>query len=396
MKQILTKSFVAVLMGAYLFSTAAAWGVFRFVIKGTTPPDLTAPLTEELGQAGQDFGDLLLDIDPAAAKNAPCPINGELYTEVEKDAWVKRRPMLIMIENHQESRPQSGLSTADVVYESVAEGAITRFMGVFYCDAISHDIIIGPVRSARTYFLDWASEYSKNPIYVHVGGANLPGKANALGQIEDYGWGGENDLNQFALTVKECWRDYSRLDHPVATEHTMYCSSEALWKAAGNRGWEAISEDGDDWTKTYTAWKFADPQPETPQATAIEFDFWTDYLDYRVKWEYDSTSNLYRRINGGQNHLDRNSNLQLDTRVVVVQFTRETGPIDEAKHLLYGTTGSGKALIFQNGQVVQGTWAKKNRLSRTVFYDSRGKEMEFARGKIWIHNLPSSQTVNFN
>jgi hypothetical protein len=159
-----------------------------------------------------------IDEDPALPRTEACPLNGSLKTQQAKDAWSKRRPLAVMIENHEESRPQSGLSSADVVYEAVAEGGITRFMAVFLCPF--NDIQVGPVRSARTYFLDWVSEY--NSLYAHVGGANTPGPANALGQIIDYKI---LDLNQFGIGFPTFWRDYQRLGHPVATEHTMYSSA---------------------------------------------------------------------------------------------------------------------------------------------------------------------------
>jgi len=76
-----------------------------------------------------------------------------------------------MIENHLDSRPPSGLSRADVIYEAVAEGGITRFLTVFYCGVASEDVRIGPIRSARIYFLDFASEYGDKPLFVHQGGA---------------------------------------------------------------------------------------------------------------------------------------------------------------------------------------------------------------------------------
>ena len=76
-----------------------------------------------------------------------------------------------MIENDVTVRPQSGLSLADIVYEAVAEGGITRFMGVFYCGAQADVARVAPVRSARIYFVNLAAEYN-TPIYMHVGGAN--------------------------------------------------------------------------------------------------------------------------------------------------------------------------------------------------------------------------------
>src|SRR3989338_101365 len=199
---------------------------------------LVSPALEEgLAKAGKP----LVVINPQEPKNQTCPLNGLAYTTTEKNLWEKRRPLTVMIENHQEARPQSGITSADIVYEAVAEGGITRFLAIYHCQNFAQ---VGPVRSARTYFLDWISEYVDSPLYVHVGGANTPGPANALGQIEDYGWGAYNDMNQFSIGFPTFWRDYNRLGRPVATEHTMYSTTDKLWKAAKERGLSAKSKDG--------------------------------------------------------------------------------------------------------------------------------------------------------
>src|SRR5581483_1317594 len=140
-------------------------------------------------------GDKLV-FNETAPKTEACPLNGALYSKEQKNWWEGHRPLGVMIENHQNARPQSGLSSADVVYEVVAEGGITRFLSVFYCQDAG---TVGPIRSARTYFLDFISEYGTNPLYTHVGGANQPGPADALSQIDSYGWGGYNDMNQFSI-----------------------------------------------------------------------------------------------------------------------------------------------------------------------------------------------------
>src|SRR3989344_1737013 len=72
--------------------------------------------------------------EPDEPKTEECPLNGSMRTKKAKDNWVTRRPLAVVIENHTEARPQSGLSSADIIYEAVAEGGITRFMGVFYCN----------------------------------------------------------------------------------------------------------------------------------------------------------------------------------------------------------------------------------------------------------------------
>ena len=151
-----------------------------------------------------------LVFDDSLPKTEPCPINGEKYSTQQREWWENHRPLGVMIENHENARPQSGINAADITYEIVAEGGITRTLNIYYCQAPAQ---VGPVRSARTYFLDYMSEYGDSPLYAHVGGANTPGPADALGQISEYGWGGYNDLNQFSIGFPTFWRDYNRLGH---------------------------------------------------------------------------------------------------------------------------------------------------------------------------------------
>jgi len=151
-----------------------------------------------------------LSFDDTKPKTESCPLNGALYSKDQRQWWETHRPLGIMVENHENSRPQSGIIGADVVYEVISEGGITRFLTIFYCRDAGQ---VGPIRSARTYFLDIISEYGDSPLYVHVGGANTDGPANALGQIEQYGWVGYNDINQFSVGFPTFWRDYDRLGH---------------------------------------------------------------------------------------------------------------------------------------------------------------------------------------
>lgn len=397
-----SKKFFAILtfLGIYLLSTGISFAVFDYLKK---PLELlekkTTPTKEE---------NLLVDI--SGPKNQICPLNGQKYTQAEKDVWVTRRPLTVMIENHEEARPQSGLSSADVVYEVVAEGGITRFLAVYYCDAIARETIIGPVRSARTYFVDWASEYGETPLYVHVGGAHCDpasgsgceggAKADALGQIGDYGWEGENDLNQFSIGYPTFWRDYERIGHTVATEHTMYSTSERLWVVAKQRDWTNKDPEGVDWTKNFESWSFKDEGKEKDRNASnnIEFVFWEGYDAYKVKWEYDEKNNSYKRLNGGNPHLDLNNNQQLTVKNVAVLFMKESSADDGYQgnlHLLYNTTGEGKMLLFQDGQVIEGKWVKKSRIQRTKFYTQAGKELKFNPGKIWLEIVPTGANIAY-
>ena len=387
MRQLVTAQNVRIsitLLGLYLLSAGISWLVFFFVVKPSVP------LISPIGLTGKRAG-----IDPNAPKTESCPLNGKKYTKQEREIWEQRRPLTVMIENHDEARPQSGLYNADVVYEAVAEGGITRFLVVFYCGASAEELTIGPVRSARVYFMDWASEYGDKPLYVHVGGANRPGPADALGLIARYGWLSDgNDFNQFAIGFPAFWRDYERIGHPVATEHTMYSTTDKLWQVAQERKLEAKDESGVLWNKEFVPWKFKEPGA-TGSVASISFPFWSGYEQYSVRWTYDGASGVWKRENGGRSHTDLNNNQQLTAANVVVLFTSERSLGDVEKHLLYQTTGSGKALIFQAGGVVEGTWKKQERTSRTQFLDKTGKEISLVAGPIWIEVLPAGTEVTY-
>ena len=347
--------------------------------------------------------------DPGLPKTEVCPLNGKLHTEPDRAAWETRRPLLVMLENSAEARPHSGLSKADIVYEAVAEGGISRFMGVFYC-GVGENTELAPVRSARTYFLDWASEYSPNPLYAHVGGANCSRdegtgqctshpKAMALEQIQQYGWGGStgNDLNQFALSFPICYRNPDRLTTPVATEHQMVCQTDKLFEKAADRGWTNVDEDGISWDEDYVPWTIKEDAPadQRGSVSTIDMFFWPGYEDYDVTWDYNAETNEYLRKTGGKEHKDLEADKQLVAKNIVVQFVVETETGDIHKHLLYGTIGTGDALIFQDGTVIEGTWAKKTRLARTIFSDSDGNEIEFNPGVIWIEAIPAGNEVSY-
>lgn len=323
-----------------------------------------------------------------------------------------------MIENHQDSRPQSGLQTADIVYEAVAEGGITRFMGVFYCGQVAgsqaNKYDVGPVRSARTYFLDLASEYSDYPLYNHVGGANCSSatdggpcttatKAQALEQISAYGWtnkGTWSDLSQFSLSYKACRREPDRTGDSRATEHTMYCSSEELWNIAQTRGLtNSTVAKKTSWDKNYRSWLFKqEDKPGTDlNATNISFDFWSSIKNYNVSWKYDNINNVYKRFNGGVEHVDFNTQEVITSKNIVIQYVKESRSVDEHFHNLYAVIGSGTGILIQNGTKTDITWSKANRVSRTIYKDKlTKKEINFVPGNVWIEILPIGNSVSFN
>lgn len=331
-------------------------------------------------------------------KTEECPINGKMYPKTSKEKWEKRRPLGIMVENHTDSRPQSGISSADVVYEAVAEGGITRFLAIFYCQDAK---FVGPVRSARVYFIKLLEGYGNYPLYAHVGGANTEGPADALGYIETLKWAQYNDLNQFSVPFPNFWRDYDRLPDR-ATEHTVYTSTDKLWKyAKDKRELANVDEEGIVWDKEFTPWKFQDDaktEERGEDGSKISFGFWTQFAsDYAVTWTYNKKTNGYKRENGGSAHTDKNNGKQIEAKDVVVIFANESSANDgyEGGHILYKVVGSGEALVFQNGNAISATWQKTDKTSNIVFTDEDDKDISLVRGQVFVEVLPTGNKVTY-
>ena len=362
-------------IGLYLVALGVSYMVFSSVLK--SPISISTP-----------FGNLT---DPTSnheegVKDKECPVNGAMYTKNRQEAWQERRPLGVMIENHLDARPVIGLTRADVIYETVAEGGITRFLTIYLCQDAGD---IAPIRSARTYFLDWVSEY--DAAYAHVGGANTPGPANALGQIRDYGI---KDLDQFGVGFPTYWRGTDKL-----APHNVHSTTKKLWDVAEGRGWGAQDEKGNRWDKNFVAWKFKDDASIEARSDQKEIvvPFWTQNDSYTVTWQYDKMSNVYKRVQDGQVQVDPLTKEELIAKTVIVQFEIEKRANDGYPdgHLLYGTIGSGKALIFMDGKIIEGKWVKKDRTAKTKFVDNKSNEVSLNRGLIWIQTIPSENKVQY-
>ncbi len=403
-KLLATKNFMLILsfVGLFLVSTGVSLAGFTFLVKGTSKGPTTMNSDGNVSR-----------VDLSKPKTESCPINGEMFTKQQKDLWSTKRPIVAVIENHLDSRPQSGLSKADVVYEAVAEGGITRFLAVFYCGISDNNYVIGQIRSARVYFINYALEYGDNPLFVHWGGANnidnnMPGGVKVKGQIdprvdaykllEKVGWvNGRygNDMNGATNTgYPALYTDDRRMS--LATEHQKVGSTDKIYEEATKRGYDSKDSDGNVWDDNFTQWKFIDEKAlSTPKYSSISFAFWGDKSDYDVEWKYDLSSNSYLRFNGGNEHKDLENDEQLTAKNVVTVFVKEEGPVDKEHHMLYTVTGEGKAMIFQNGDVIEGTWEKVSATDRLKLFDNDGVEIKFVRGKTWIEVLPKGNEINY-
>lgn len=288
------------------------------------------------------------------------PLDG---TEVEK-SLANRHPLAIVIENHPDSRPQIGLDKASIIYEAITEGGITRYLAIYGPREAEK---VGPVRSMRTFFLDWAWEY--NAFLAHCGG-----NIDALDRIPVEG---ALDLDQFALGEKAYWREPQA---GKAIEHTMFTSTAKLYAAAKEKGFEMTGD--------FTSLKFLKRLKESETSQTIIIDF--SSASYRVGYTYDPSSKTYLRSLGAFAHKDRNTGNQLaPTNVIIQSVSREHAPtrINE-ESWTFETIGEGKADVFYGGQIFEATWKKPDLKARTKFYDSSGDEIEFLPGQFWYEIVP--------
>lgn len=283
-------------------------------------------------------------------------------------------PYAVMIENLLSVRPQSGLSQASVVYETLAEGGATRFMAVLDPSEIINEI--GPVRSARPYYLEWSSEY--DALYVHCGGS--PRALQIIWENPDI-----KNLNQISRDSKYFWRDKTK-----SAPHNLFTSSEKINFALRDKSLADKQVD-------FQSWKFkdeADLGNRGDNGKSVIFNF-SYGLTYKVRFEYNRDKNVYLRFNADQPHLDKNTNKQIEVKNVIVQLVEEPVFEGEKGRLDIYVGGEGKAWIFRDGQVIEGIWKKASRKDRTLFYDQTGQEVEFNRGNTWVHVIPKTQEVKY-
>src|SRR4030042_2673715 len=301
--------------------------------------------------------------------NIPNPINGLLYTKDEAKAWSNNLPLAVVIENHTEARPQTGLSRADLVYETLAEGGITRLLAIY----LANDSNLGPVRSNRPYFLDWVSEYSAG--YAHIGGSPL-----AQQLVKDYGI---KDVDQFFIGSPTYERISSR-----AAPHNVYTNTKKLREVATDRGFRGPVK--------IDSWIFSDFE-ETPKERPKTFTLSLGFLGaygYDVSWVYQPATNTYLRSNGGEKHLDAGNSERLSAKNIIVQYVQISPEPSGHSRILIQNEGSGDVIVFKDGKAIAGKWKKANRASRTRFYDNKGKEISLNRGQIWVGAVPTGSPVS--
>lgn len=316
--------------------------------------------------------------DPIVAKPTPAPVVEKAVeppkptTEASKLTGVqvefalnKRGVTAIMIENSIDARPQSGLISAGIVHEAIAEGGITRFLALFQEGQPDY---IGPVRSARPYYIDWLMPYS--PSYAHAGGS--PEALNMISAL------GIRDMNEFVNSAS-----FHRVSNRYAP-HNLYTSMADLDAIRAKNGWGSPDFTG--------LVRKADAPSKAPTTTAVDLKL--SSVLYNVHYDYDVTTNSYKRSEGGKPHIDEKSGTQLSPKVVIALVVPYSIHPDGV-HSKYQTIGSGQAYVFQDGLMQEATWTKASQTAQLEFKDTGGRVLGLNAGQTWITAVGLANMVTF-
>ncbi len=310
-------------------------------------------------------------------KNTEIPTE-EPGTEVEKpveevNEEVKEsndRPIAIMIDNDEEaSRPHAGLDEAYLLYEMYVEGSATRIMAL-YKDAATEKI--GPIRSSRHYFLDYALE--NDAIYVH------------------YGWSPQAQSDIYSLGVNNIngvlgddggifWRERKF----AGDYHSAYTSIEKIKNyAENNKKYRMTTEKSG--LRKMKAMLDVKGEPLT-EITLPYAGFYT------VKYTYDDTEKVYKRYINGSGHITQNkTHIAASNLIIQIASNYNISGDDKGRQNL-NTTGTGSGYYITNGTVNKISWSKNSRTEKTIYKYENGEEIILNPGQTWIQIVPPSMNL---
>jgi len=310
-----------------------------------------------------DEGQAERRVDPANIKEELVPKYIAPLTGLPTNEKVESRIVGVMINNHPKARPQSGLDQADIVYEVLAEGLITRFVAIYQSNSPD---IIGPVRSIRPYYLDIINGF--DALIAHVGQSN-----DALAILQHSSL---PDLDEITRAGEAYWRvDFRKMPHNA------YTNIEKIRKAADSRKFRAEGY--------IPSLLFQDEQVEIEGLPAQRISI--SYSDnYKVGYQYNPSTKLYDRSINEKPHTDLETKKQLTARnILVIQASHKV--LDSEGRREVDVYGPGNGYLIQNGVVREIEWQRKDGVIRPFI---NGKEQAFYPGQTWVQIIPSKNNVS--
>lgn len=358
---------VAVAAIALLAGMLLWWSPARSTATATPGPSATAaPVPTAPPPAATAPAESLAPEPTPGVVLVPAPMTGLLVTP---DA-ATHHPIAIMIDDHRGARPESGFNAAAVVYQAPAEGGIPRYMLVFQ-DKVP--AAVGPVRSARQYYIEWAAEW--NAMYAHAGGSPQAldtlrrlGHGQLVWNADEFRWGG-----------RYLWRSNQR-----RAPHNVYTDGEHLRGLA-----TAVGATDAPLTPAWTFGPAADGDAR-PLGAEIRVVYPTEVVVYH----YDPISNTWPRFIDGSAEPQRD---EADGAIVaptnVVLLRMRFGPLNDGSgksRLEAATVGSGDAWVATNGRLIHGTWSKAAETSPTVLLGPDGKPIRLTVGQTFVQVIALS------
>lgn len=280
-----------------------------------------------------------------------------------------QRWFAVMVENSADAWPLSGISQARLVIEAPVEGSIPR-LSAYFDDTQTEVKQIGPVRSLRPYYSDWATGFEA--MVAHVGGSPEALAAVDMQRIVS--------LNEF-YWGRFFWRSLDRY-----APHNVYTSIGLLNQGFEARGFEDVE---------LPMFTYADAEPAAdarPDSQTVSIPFSSASSEYTARWEYHRETNEYRRYQGSAPAADEDGTLVAAKNVVVMYA--DIRVIDEVGRRSVKTTGQGEARLLRDGLAFEGRWEKTARTSALAFVSEGGNPLAFQPGTTWIEVIPLSTSVS--
>ena len=335
-------------------------------VPATTVPETTAPPETTVPPA--------TEIIETTEPTEPAPVDTNPLTGEALDVEMNNRPTAIMINNLSKAVPQCGISQADILYEIIAEGSVTRFMAIFY--DLENVGVIGPVRSVRPYFVRVAQHYGA--ILSSAGGSD-----EAIGLVGSLDW---DSLNGIAGAGNWFYRDEWRRSNR-GFEHSLMTTGENLMKAAQNKGFTTTVEN-EDYGFTFTE------ESMTTGETANEITVWFYSNGKKTTMTYDKTTGLYAMTQHGAASVDGNDNSPITFRNVLI-LEADSHVKDKKGHLEVQMTGTGKGYYARDGKIIPITWSRESNTAHYVYTDESGSPISFGVGKTYIAIAPDGSPLNY-
>lgn len=298
-----------------------------------------------------------------------CPLSG-----VDPEGDVPSRPALaIKVENLPASRPQTGLSWADIVYEEPVEGGITRFIAVYQCQDAER---VEPVRSARLTDIEVLRQFDR-PLFAYSGAAARVDQA----------------LRNAPFIDVNAEVEPGAYDRDPAREppHDLYTSTRALYRAA--RG--EIRKLGLGAPSPLFRYTSGTVKGKKVSELHVPFSSWAS----DVYWRWSGDGKVFRRWHGTSPHLSVDGTQYSAKNVIVQVVETELTDVADANGVQSPrviSVGSGKAFILRNGKIVVGTWERPSADDVTKFHDKKGNEVPLVPGNTWIELAPRDISVTYS